>query len=311
MFLLFNSLLVVIKTKDLYSSSISHIFKMTLFTPSFIDDFVFDCLNAGKKQGEIVDDFMTKHSYPYEDYLKNHSREAVYIFSQKSEMLGIQNLKLDYLDALKDLGIDIDKETQGKSLGERIMQTKVSMGFISSNSIAINSEDAINLGCGQILNKISLAGGVSENDFVDFFYAAFFHEMSHKLDDYMGLIRYSEYDSPEDRWHKMTKRKEMFAEGMTKIMMASFGRNYDGWKQAYEADAVKLTQRESFQVQIAKTIGHGFSYGGIFQRVEETHPSVRVRCETRARIYESFGGGFKPYLNPNTKLEIKEILAVA
>ena len=281
------------------------------YTPSFLDDFVFASLSAGKSQEQIVDEFMANHADAYEAYLESPSRQAADIFSQKSRILDIETLKSAYADALSAFGVDIDREESGMTLRERVLGTNVSIGFTSSNSTASDSEDRISIDCTQILNKIALAGGNPDNDFVDFFYAAFFHEMSHKLDDYLGLISFSQDDPEDKRWHMMSERKERFAEGMAKILMETFGKRYEGWRRAYGADAEKLKEMESFKAQIAETIGHGFRYGGIAEKTEKTHPSVRDRCEVRAKLYEDFGEGMEPYLNPATESEIIAILAVA
>jgi hypothetical protein len=281
-------------------------------TSSFLDDFVFECLQAGKSQGQIVDGFMAGHADAYEAYLESRSGIAAGTFEQKSRILDIGSLKSAYVDALGAFDIDIDKPTSNsKTLRDRIMGTKVNVIFRGSSSDASDSEDLVNIDCVQILNKISLAGGSIQDDFVDFFYALFFHEMSHKLDDYLGLIGYSEQDSPDERWHNMSEKKERFAEGMAKLLMEAFGKKYEGWRMAYEADAGKLKERESYRPQIAETIGHGFRYKGIFKKAEKSHPLVKDRCAVRAMLYEDFGEGIEPYLNPNTETEIKEILAAA
>jgi len=267
------------------------------FHPAFLDEFVFERLNAGKSEKEIVDEFMANYAMRYEAYLRLRVQVAEKAGESALASVDINQLKTIFLLSIDSLGTKPERKTDnGVPLGERIFATIVDVQSKGTMGMAYFGGNIINIDCLQILNKIDIIGGSAESHFLNFFHAMFFHEMSHKLDHYLRLTS-SDFDS------------ERFAEGLAKYIMERSRKDYNSWGMSYLMDKNGVdAKKRIYGRRMAKIIGYGLSGGMIYEAVEHLYPLVKEKCNTRGILYEP-GGGLEAYTSPMTEHEIRKKLS--
>jgi len=259
------------------------------YHPAFLDKYIFEQLQNGKTPDFITEKFVREHAAPYEKYLESRVELAQQTYEQQE--INIETLKNIFIQQLQRLGLNLDAQSESSTLREKISELEIAIDYSGSGS---NPRDQkITMDCQQLLNKIDLINGHVEL-FPDLFYACFFHEASHQLDDYLKI------NNSRDQ-----NQRERFAEGLTRLITTSIERDYENWKKAYESDQQEVKQKIEFAEQITKTIGHNLRDNGIFSKVKNTHPNLRARCNARAMLYEPVSIGFEPYLQPFSEKEIK------
>ena len=74
------------------------------FHPAFLDNFVFERLNAGKGEKEIVDEFMANYAMKYESYLRLRVQVAEKAGKSAFASLDMNKLKTIFLLSIDSLG---------------------------------------------------------------------------------------------------------------------------------------------------------------------------------------------------------------